>query len=332
MDASIGTLLKSADWDIQRYQDAVQTYRNAASKDEKRQMEALIDSIEDNFAVEITNSDPDAIKLENLQNKLATFDQSRLFDASKAEQAEFDKTQKAITALEAKLEARRNNPIYNNAFEWRFRFPEVLDDEGNFVGFDVIIGNPPYIRQELIRPFKPILQQNFVSYVGTADIFVYFFELAVNLLRPRGVLSYIVSNKYFRSSYGKKVRSLLTDNTAIEVLLDFGDAPIFEEATAYPSILLTVKDTPKARQFLALSLDEADIFQVSVSKRDKKQFITTEDFHTLLDSKQFSMPQTALHEDGWRLERADVRNLLDKLKSAGTPFGEYVDGVLPGMV
>ncbi|WP_414600442.1 Eco57I restriction-modification methylase domain-containing protein [Helicobacter pylori] len=78
------------------------------------------------------------------------------------------------------------NMIYNfnNSLEWRFEFPEVLDDEGDFLGFDCIIGNPPYIRQEQIREIKPLLQKQYRDfYNSTADIYTYFFALSYHLLK-----------------------------------------------------------------------------------------------------------------------------------------------------
>ncbi len=74
----------------------------------------------------------------------------------------------------------------NHPFEWRFEFPEILDDDGNFQGFDLIIGNPPYIRQEEIKELKPNLAKNYKVYKGTSDIYTYFYELGFNVLKDRG--------------------------------------------------------------------------------------------------------------------------------------------------
>ncbi|GAA9189365.1 hypothetical protein Taiwan62_04080 [Helicobacter pylori] len=104
------------------------------------------------------------------------------------------------------------NMIYNfnNSFEWRFEFPEVLDDEGDFLGFDCIIGNPPYIRQEQIRDIKPLLQKQYPDfYNSTADIYTYFFALSYHLLKEKGFNAFITSNKYARAKYGAKLRELL---------------------------------------------------------------------------------------------------------------------------
>ncbi|WP_210407334.1 Eco57I restriction-modification methylase domain-containing protein, partial [Hydrocoleum sp. CS-953] len=105
--------------------------------------------------------------------------------------------------------------------------------------FDICIGNPPYVRQEKIKELKPILKQQYDCYTGVADLYVYFFEQAVRLLKEKGVLTYITSNKYFRSGYGQKLRDFLVKKTQLKQLIDFGDAPVFK-AIAYPSIIITV--------------------------------------------------------------------------------------------
>ncbi|MGB3208480.1 MAG: TaqI-like C-terminal specificity domain-containing protein, partial [Crinalium sp.] len=203
--------------------------------------------------------------------------------------------------------------IYENALEWRFEFPEVLNDEGDFVGFDVVIGNPPYIRQEEIKEFKPVLQQNYQCYTGTADLFVYFYELSLQLLKPEGYLTYISSNKYFRASYGERLRQLLTNSTTIYNLIDFGDFPVFEEAIAYPTIIILSKIKSDENIIKALSWDKA-----------KQENI--EHFATVLEQDSLTISQKHLKSDGWRLESSQILDLLAKIRNVGTPLGEYVNG------
>ena len=100
--------------------------------------------------------------------------------------AKVAKLETALNTLETEIEEIKANKIFENAFEWRFEFPEVLNDDGDFVGFDVVIGNPPYIRQEEFSPLKPYLQNSFKTFSGTADLYVYFVELSMNLLKTLG--------------------------------------------------------------------------------------------------------------------------------------------------
>ena len=176
----------------------------------------------------------------------------------------------------------------------------------------MVIGNPPYIRQEEIKELKPILQQTYQCYTGIADLFVYFYELGLKLLKPQGYLTYISSNKYFRAGYGEKLRQLLTTTTTIHSLIDFGDFPVFEEAIAYPSIITLSNCKSDQNQVKALSWDKA-----------KKENIAQ--FATVLNQSGVSISQENLNLEGWRLESSDIIDLLGKIRNAGTPLGEYVN-------
>ena len=315
LDIDLQQAFKQSRRDVKRYRDAVQTYRHAENKEQKQNMERLIDNIKGDLRTEISNVDPKAKELRNLKQNLdLSINQMRLLPESDKEKKDRlkkeNKLQHEIDKLTAEIEQIKSNKIYENAFEWRFEFPEVLNDHGDFVGFDVIIGNPPYIRQEEIKELKPILQAEYECYTGVADIYVYFYERGVKLLQPQGHLSYITSNKYFRAGYGEKLRKFLANNSQVHTLIDFGDAPVFE-ATAYPSMVLLTKSNQ-------------DNDKVNVLKWDSENSL--DKFASIYKNQSFSMPQKALTSDGWRLESPTVLNLLDKLRTVGTPLGEYING------
>jgi len=177
-------------------------------------------------------------------------------------------------------------------------------------GFDVVIGNPPYVRQEQITEFKPIFQKQYSCYTGTADLYVYFYERGIQALRENGVLVYISSNKYFRSGYGEKLRGYLGRQTTIRNLIDFGDAPVFT-AISYPSIIVTQKKVVAENQVRALAWQLNDPL-------DK--------FDEILQTCTFTLAQKELTPDSWRLETPTVLRLMDKLSQAGKLLGEYVNG------
>jgi hypothetical protein len=177
-------------------------------------------------------------------------------------------------------------------------------------GFDVVIGNPPYVRQEQFKELKPALQQDYQCYTGTADLFVYFYEQGINLLKPGGHLTYISSNKYMRSGYGEKLRKFLAEQGTIHHLIDFGDANVFE-AIAYPSIVLISKNKPQDHSAQALTWQpDYDL----------------DTFASVFKTQSFLILQKELTPDGWRLESPATLRLLEKLRNAGTPLGEYVNG------
>ena len=150
IDADLSQALRKSKWSIDSYRIAVDTYRNAESKEQKREMEKLIANIKSDFRSEISLSDPKVKKLRKLSGDLFTLTmQTQLFEMGKKEKDDWNKKVQQLTEetkkLESEIEEIKANKIYENAFEWRFEFPEVLNDEGDFVGFDVVIGNPPYV-------------------------------------------------------------------------------------------------------------------------------------------------------------------------------------------
>ncbi len=123
------------------------------------------------------------------------------------------------------------------AFDWRAEFPEVFGGESG--GFDVVIGNPPYIRQEWLSPIKPYLQSRYAAYHGMADLYVYFYELGLSLLKPGGRMSYVVTNKWMKAGYGEPLRRFFAEKGWVESVVDFGHAKqIFQDADVFPSIIV----------------------------------------------------------------------------------------------
>ena len=177
-------------------------------------------------------------------------------------------------------------------------------------GFDVVIGNPPYVRQEKIKELKATLKTQYDCYTGTADLYVYFYERGFQLLRDNGILTYISSNKYFRAAYGKKLRDFLARESSVSQLIDFGDAPVFT-SIAYPSIITARKTHGEGDLLRTLNWEPG---------------APIDEFGTVFRTQGFTMPQNALTADGWRLTSPTVLNLLKKLRNAGKPLGEYVKG------
>ena len=194
-------------------------------------------------------------------------------------------------------------------FLWKLNFNEVFQEKG---GFDVVIGNPPYVRHEGIKEIKPWLKAEFASfYRGTADLYTYFYKRGLEILHGSGHLAFIAPNKFMRAAYGVNTRNLLTTEATPKVVIDFGDLPVFD-ATTYPAILVVQNSKPKNKCTIraATFTEEKEIHQVN------KALIKT----------GFPIPVKALTTDGWNLEPPEVLNLMYKLRNAGTPLNDYVEG------
>ena len=192
---------------------------------------------------------------------------------------------------------------HNNAFEWRFAFPEVLDDNGDFIGFDCVIGNPPYIRQEAIKDQKSNLQKNYQVHESKADIYVYFYERGHQILREGGLLSYITSNKYTRAGYGKNLRTFLLKNTQILSYIDFNGVKVFDSASVDTSIMTFAKRSPQ------------EDYAIDYLACQEKQIPKNPNF--------LSIPSSALSGDSFTFVLEHELPLLGKIKSAGTPLKEW---------
>ena len=179
----------------------------------------------------------------------------------------------------------------SNSFEWRFEFPETLDNGGNFVGFDIIIGNPPYIRHEKIKELKPYLKNCYSTYHGSADLYVYFYELGNKLLKDNGLLGYICSNKFFKANYGKELRDYILTKTKIKSVSNFKNEQIFDTATVASDIMILEKGKPsKESAFCILSRYLSKDFTVNQKDLNANAFI-------FIDSKE-NMLKTKIEEKG----------------------------------
>ncbi|MEI6174928.1 MAG: TaqI-like C-terminal specificity domain-containing protein [Bacteroidota bacterium] len=197
LDADIKQALKKSKWSIDSYRVAVMSYRNASTKDEKRSMEQLIKSIKTDFETEVAANDKRLIQLRKLRGELFNLtQQTSMFDLPKKEKDAWNKKVNDLAAKiqksETELEEIKSNRIFENAFEWRFEFPEVLNDEGDFVGFDVVIGNPPYIPLESFSETEKYFFKNkFPLFERKYETSVMFMCEGFGINNKSGLLSYI---------------------------------------------------------------------------------------------------------------------------------------------
>ncbi|WQU63770.1 class I SAM-dependent DNA methyltransferase [Helicobacter pylori] len=211
-----------------------------------------------------------------------------------------------IRALRKKLDDALSGGEYHNAFEWRFEFPEVLNDEGDFLGFDCIIGNPPYIRQEHIKDLKPLLEKQYHNfYNSTADIYTYFFALAYHLLKEKGFSAFITSNKYARAKYGSKLREWLLKKTTIASYMELNALKVFESAAVDTSIIHFIKQTPPK---------ESSFNYYEPTPNDKNDLKST---------LFLPMKQNALSTESFIFANATLLDLRDKMESVGTPLKDW---------
>jgi len=206
-----------------------------------------------------------------------------------------------------------DSDFHRHAFEWRQAFPAIFASGG----FDIVIGNPPYVRMELIKSFKPYLKKRYRVVADRADLYAYFLELGVRLLKPGGRLGYICSSTFFRTRAGEPLRCYLTEMAEIEAVVDFGDLQIFEGVTTYPAILTLRRVNGHA-------------------KGDDLRFLKAEGLSDDL-SKAFRiasrpMPRARLGASSWRFEGKRLDEIRAKMSAGRKTLAEVYGAPLRGIV
>lgn len=320
LSQDISAILKD-DISIKSYKEAVATYKGTGDKQEKRRMEAMIRSIKSAISTRLSGNEPEAMKKSQLQKERNDLlDYSVLFGVSDKERERREKKaaelQGKIDRLDKEIEKIKNR--FAGAMEWRIEFPEILDSNGKFVGFDCIIGNPPYIQLQSMGAEADVLKKmGHKTYDRTGDIYCLFYEVGMNLLKPEAMLSFITSNKWMRADYGRKLRGLLSAEYDPCMLIDFANNKVFDRATVFVNILTLIK---RDNHGLTASCTLGDKFDLAKLGEFIEKEATSDAFTT-------SGPWVAL---------SDVeRTIKEKIESVGTPlksltgYGLY-RGVLTG--
>ncbi|MFV5685096.1 Eco57I restriction-modification methylase domain-containing protein [Flavobacterium sp. GB2R13] len=238
LDAELKEALKKSKLSIKVYKNAVNTYRNAESKEQKREMECLIADIKTNFRSEINKHGKEIKDLIKNQNEYYTkYESVQLFDVTlnKVQTKYKKELAEKIKKQETEIEEIKSNKIYENAFEWRFEFPDVLNDEGDFLGFDMVIGNPPYgvafnkLEDAYLRNRYKVSNYQIESYT-------LFTELGINIGNKISTLSYIIPNAWYASTYDINFRKYLITNGFLNSITNC-PKNTFEEAVVETCII-----------------------------------------------------------------------------------------------
>lgn len=220
-----------------------------------------------------------------------------------------------IEELRAVIATHTHGTMRVSGFDWLVEFGEVFRDGG----FDIVLANPPYLRQEVVlRQFGKEYKENLVrAYLavgsGTADFYIYFYARALQLLKPGGMLAFISPNKWFRAAYGKKLRAHIAETCDVGSITDFRDLPVFESATTYAMIFVARKGKEAA---------------AARTKHTEPPNLQTPypDVRAVVEHYGSPLPPDALNGANWMLTNAETAMRLRTMTAAGIPLGEYVHG------
>ena len=224
-------------------------------------------------------------------------------------------------------------------FHWEIEFPEVFfgfeDSDQRRVkhrnettpgsaGFDAVVGNPPYVRQESITPLKVYLQAHYATYDSTNDLYVYFQEREVAVLRADGRMGMIVANKWMRAGYGKAVRRFLQRVAQPLQIIDFGHSPIFPDADTFPCIPIV------ARRLQGLSDTHPipDVETTTVCSVPREHWDERMNLSDYVRPRRSTIPTRLLRDEGWSLEDPRAQDLLHKVRNGGETLASFL-GLAP---
>ena len=237
--------------------------------------------------------------------------------ATRANMATLPQFQRWLDEAQALAEERR-------FFHWELEFPDVFFDRqgrplGNDAGFDAVVGNPPYVRQEQLGPFKPYFREAYAeTYHGVADLYVYFYQQGLRQLRRGGRMSYIVTNKWLRAGYGEPLRGYFAEKGALEEIVDFGHAPIFADADVFPCIIVLEKSH-------RTNGAEGD---VRVAEFPREALKGGADIASYVRDHAHTVPKKRFGKNAWSLETSAVDDLMEKIRANGVPLAAFA-GVKP---
>lgn len=251
---------------LKEYLSLVKTYKQTNNKQLKSSILEKISTIKKSF--DDTATSPELSRLKKLNKKLVDASQFNLFGDNKNDEQKFKDISKQLDLAEKAYQEKLRNPLYSNGLEWRMEFPELLDEDGKFSGFDLVIGNPPYIfarNQSFDEEMKQYYLKNYEVSEYQANTYTLFMELAYKILADGGCFSFIIPNNFLTIQSNKKIREFILKNTGGVVLINSLDK-IFEDANVDNCILFFKKELPNSIKVLELKNEEFNfIDQVDAS-------------------------------------------------------------------
>ncbi len=293
-----------------RYKKLVSDYKNTSDKNTKQFFQKQINELKAYYA-EIANPiDKDYIELHKKNEEI----NSTKLVFTKEEKVEWDKKivqlTKELSILRKKYDEKLKT-VYGNTFEWRFEFPEVLNDNGFFVGFDAIIGNPPYIEfKDLEKKYKEYFENKYLTAKGKYDIYILFYELSFSILKTNGILGFITPTRFAVRDYGKDLRNLILKNYSLQQYIDFSDIQLFSEAINYTGIFI-------------LSKIKHDEYLFDYLKQTQNNSILNPLFEKLNSS--------LLKQEKWNFKGNEIDTIISKVKLNSSELKKLVNGINQGV-
>lgn len=317
---------------LSKYQALIRDYLNTSDHTVKDRYKTLISEIKSCFKTELedkmrfyTREEKKLIKKYFMYLDVSS-NMKNLFDDRKDENGlsskakkELDKIRKAIESKSQYANTVKYDKLYKNAFEWRYEFPSLLDDNGDFKGFDLVIGNPPYLRIQGIREVNPDfadeLVEKYKSATGSFDLYVTFVERGLQIINSSGIVNYIMPVKWTNSAFGKGLRELAANKTS--QIINFGAYQVFNAST-YTALQWF---TPNCKELAYYELD--------------RNLTTNEELGAYLsslnDESKATIKSDKLNKDAWVLTVGDTVSILNQLELHPRRISDVFEKIFQGL-
>ncbi len=311
---------KKEKMDLVKYKALVKNYTHTSNHSEKEQFRYTIEEIKNSFLVELTNHE--IVQLQKLRAPVYELESPNIFGGlNTTEKTKLKKLKAKVAAKVEEIDNIAHNALYDNAFEWRFEFPALLDEAGNFTGFDLVIGNPPYLRVQGIRKneasFADELAKIYSSATGSYDLYAVFVERGLQIIHDNGIVNYIMPVKWTNAAFGKGLRKIISESKAAFQIVNFGAHQVFAASTY--TALQWFKRNSELLQYYELD----------------KSLSTNQDLGDYLNSlnlENASLIETSkLDEGSWVLTVGQTSEILRKLDKHPRCIGDLFDKIFQGL-
>ena len=305
---------------LAKYKELVSDYTNTSNHQTKELFRKTIEDIKSAFKTELSKQFKE--RLAKLRGKIIMLEGPTLFgERTKAEKAELKKLKEKLNILDKEQEDIQTNKLYVDAFEWRFEFPQLLDENGNFTGFDIVIGNPPYLRIQGIRDTNPAFAEELVkkyrSATGSFDLYATFAERGLQVIRQSGIVNYIMPDKWTNAAFGKGLREIISEQNAAHKIISFGAYQVFNAST-YTALQWFMPNSEHLEYYqLNRNLEtnqELDIYLRSIKYDDA----------SIVDANK-------LDKKSWVLTVGATSTVLQKLESHPRRIADIFDKIFQGL-
>ena len=230
--------------DFKDYLELVREYKDTNNKVIKANIWDKIKSLKQSF--DDLASSPELKKLNKLLSETREAGKISLFDEDNRSEEEIEKLSKQLALAKKEFDNRLKNPLYAHGMEWRMEFPEILGEQGEFIGFDLVIGNPPYIfarNQSFTEEMKRYYSSTYQVSEYQANTYTLFMELGYQLLCNGGTFAFIIPNNFLTIQTNSRIRKYITERTSDILLINSFDK-IFADASVDNCIIFFKKDIP----------------------------------------------------------------------------------------